>query len=504
MCLVWYAAVALVCSIGYCQLWTYYSKPKPSVVFDPATAPHVTVIRPIKGLEPRLYDCLASTFRQDYPTNKLHLRFCLSDRKDPSLPIVRELLAHFPTHDAELLLEEDDQVLRANSLHLGPNPKIRNMSRAYREATGDIIWIIDCNVWVAKGVCGRMVAKLEGSGEARPNKFVHLTPLTVDIVGAATSRETSGLPNAHSDASEIRSTNSSSASFQSSHDRTAFTVGGGRLEEAFMASAHAKFYTAINTVLLAPCIVGKSTMFRRSHLDSLTQSQGIDYFSENICEDHLIGDLLWKRQVPEEIQGEKLGKHACCFGDFAVQPMANMSVAEFWSRRVRWLRVRKFTVTLATLVEPGTESFLCSLYGAFAVTTLPFFHDTFGIPQTWPAFALFWLTSVSIWCAMDRTLYLKLHSGASIEVDEHTPFFARPPKASSRRKFGEWLFAWLGRETLTLPIWLWAFYGGTKVVWRGKKFRVGMDMKVHEITNGKEAVVSNGWPSHTNGKARKD
>ncbi|EME81622.1 glycosyltransferase family 21 protein [Pseudocercospora fijiensis CIRAD86] len=435
-------------------------------VFDPANAPHVTVIRPIKGLEPRLYDCLASTFRQDYPNDKLHIRFCVSDRSDHSVPIVRQLLADFPNHDAELLLEEDDEVLKANSDHLGPNPKIRNMSRAYREATGDVIWIIDCNVWVAKGVCGRMVAKLEGRGETRRNKFVHLTPLTLDI----------------------------------SHERTAWTVGGGRLEEAFMASAHAKFYTAINTVLFAPCIVGKSTMFRRSHLDSLTHNEGIDYFSENICEDHLIGDLLWKQKVPEESQGEKLGKHACCFGDFAIQPMANMSVGEFWSRRVRWLRVRKFTVTLATLVEPGTECFLCSLYGAFAVTTLPFFHDTLAVPQTWTAFFLFWLTSVTIWCAMDRTLYLKLHSGASIEVDKDTPFFATPPKASSQRTFGEWLFAWLGRETLTLPIWLWAFYGGTKVAWRGKKFRVGMDMKVHEITSGKEAMVTN----HTNGKARKD
>ncbi|KXT14098.1 hypothetical protein AC579_799 [Pseudocercospora musae] len=481
VCLIWYTAVALVCTIGHCQLWRYYSKPKPSVVFEPANAPHVTVIRPIKGLEPRLYDCLASTFRQDYPKDKLHVRFCLSHRNDPSVPTVRKLLADFPAHDAQLLHEEDDEVLKANSDHLGPNPKIRNMSRAYREAAGDIIWIIDCNVWVAKGVCGRMVAKLEGRGEKRRNKFVHLAPVTVDI------------------GSQI-----CKWPLQHSNEPTALTVGGGRLEEAFMASAHAKFYTAINTLLFAPCIVGKSTMFRRSHLDSLTHNQGIDYFSENICEDHLIGDLLWKQQVPEETQGEKLGKHACCFGDLAVQPMANMSVGEFWSRRVRWLRVRKFTVTLATLVEPGTESFLCSLYGAFAVTALPFFHHTFGIPQTWTAFALFWLTSVTIWCAMDRMLYLKLHSGASIEVDQDTPFFARPPKAFTRRTFGEWLFAWLGRETLTLPIWLWAFYGGTKVAWRGKKFRVGMDMKVHEITGGKDAVTPNASATHINGKARSD
>ncbi|KAK3078914.1 hypothetical protein LTS18_006304, partial [Coniosporium uncinatum] len=166
-------------------------------------------------------------------------------------------------------------------------------------------------------------------------------------------------------------------------------------------------------------------------------------------------------------------------------PMAGMSVAEYIARRVRWLRVRKFTVTLATLVEPGTESFLCSLYGAYAVTTVPWFHATLSVPQTWTAFALLWLTSISLWAAVDWTQYRLLHSASSIEVDEHTPSFARQPQTGSRRHVGEWLAAWVGREALALPIWLWAFWGGTSVTWRGRKFWVGMDMKVHEIEERK-------------------
>ena len=94
--------------------------------------------------------------------------------------------------------------------------------------------------------------------------------------------------------------------------------------------------------------------------------------------------------------------------------MANMSLQKYWNRRVRWLRVRKFTVTLATLVEPGTESWLCSIYGAFAITTLPFFHTSLGIPQTWTAFAAVWLLSVSIWALADWTLHRKLHSADSV------------------------------------------------------------------------------------------
>jgi ceramide glucosyltransferase len=75
-----------------------------------------------------------------------------------------------------------------------------------------------------------------------------------------------------------------------------------------------------------------------------------------------------------------MGRHALVFGDLAIQPMAGMNVQEYIARRVRWLRVRKFTVTLATLVEPGTESFLCSAYGAFAISTLPWLSRTLGIP----------------------------------------------------------------------------------------------------------------------------
>ncbi|KAK5134786.1 hypothetical protein LTR08_006161 [Meristemomyces frigidus] len=468
VCLVWCTFIAIICSIGYIQLWRHYSRPTPAPISG-NEAPHVTIIRPIKGLEPCLYDCLAATFRHEYPRSRLHVRFCISSRGEPSLPVLDRLLRDFPDHDAQILVEDEDVELNSGKIELGPNPKIRNMSRAYREAVGDIVWIIDCNVWVAKGTLSRMVATLTGSGHSTSlkYKFVHQLPLVVDTVGSTTGTNTT----------QGFSTLSPTA-------RNHWTIGGGRLEEVFMSSSHAKFYTAINTVLLAPCVVGKSTMFRPSHLNSLTRNQGIDFFSENICEDHLIGDLLWKQKVPEELKGELWGKHALCFGDLAVQPMANMSVREYWSRRVRWLRVRKYTVTLATLVEPGTESLLCSLYGAFAITTLPFFNTYLGIPPTWTAFAHTWLLSVALWCTIDWSLYLHLHAFKSTPQDEDTPVFARCSRNGHRRLFGEWLLAWLGRESLALLIWGWAFWGGATVEWRGRKFWVGGDMKVHAIVGG--------------------
>lgn len=440
--------------------------------------------------------------------------FCVSSSSDPACPVLRRLISDFPDFDAKLFIEEEDPNLSGHdgdASNLGPNPKIRNLSRGYREAKGDVVWILDCNVWVGKGVAGRMVDKLCGFGPAgtrlKPYKFVHQLPLVVDSVGASASEEARGLLVGRQDEDHAAGTagyDISSDTNRESERAQALRIGGGRLEEIFMASSHAKFYTAINTVGIAPCIVGKSNMFRRSHLDYLTSTspsnpKGIDFFSQNICEDHLIGDLLWRKKVAEEEAGEKWGKHCLVFGDLAIQPMAGMSIRDYISRRVRWLRVRKWTVTMATLVEPGVECFLCSAYASFTLTTLPWFHSALSIPQTWSTFALLWLLIVTAWITIDRFVYAKLHSWASVELDPDTPSFARPPASRSRWPAKEWFAAWLGREILALPIWTYAVLGGTTVVWRSKKFWVGMDMKVHEIKGNERSSPS--APEVENGNA---
>jgi ceramide glucosyltransferase len=430
--------------------------------------------------------------------------------------VLRRLISDYPDFDAKLFIEDDDPNLSnhvGDTSNLGPNPKIRNLSRGYREAKGDIVWILDCNVWVGKGVAGRMVDKLCGFGPAgtrvKPYKFVHQLPIVVDSVGASAAEEARGLLAPRHDDDQVARTagyDVSSDPRRESERSQALRTGGGRLEEMFMASTHAKFYTAINTVGIAPCIVGKSNMFRRSHLDYLTSTlpsapKGIDFFSQNICEDHLIGDLLWRKKVPEEEANEKWGKHGFVFGDLAIQPMAGMSLRDYVARRVRWLRVRKWTVIMATLVEPGVECFLCSAYASFALTTLPWFHHNLGVPQSWAAFTLLWLLLVIAWLTVDRFVYVKLHSCASVELDPDTPSFARPPGSRSRRPAKEWLVAWLGREVLALPIWTYAVLGGTTVVWRSKKFWVGMDMKVHEIKG--DEMSSTSTPEVENGHAHR-
>jgi ceramide glucosyltransferase len=520
VCLIWYTTVFAVCLLGYFQIWMHFSRrPRKSHATSSSNAPHVTAIRPVKGLEPYLYDCLAATFYQDYPRDKLTVYFCVSSRADPAYPTLQKLLSDFPHADAHIYIEDEDPLLQPNNAanyNLGPNPKIRNMSRAYREAKGDIVWILDCNVWVGRGVCGRMVDRLCGIGDTpgRKYKFVHHLPIAVDVTGTSGLREErQALLQACAQGDSASERREAFAMIEQQHREVGWlATGGGRLEELFLASSHAKMYTAINTVLIAPCIVGKSNMFRRSHLDYLTKPSptdpqprrpGIDYFSDNICEDHLIGDLLWKKQIREEKElGESWGKHGMVFGDLAIQPVASMSVRGYMARRVRWLRVRKFTVLLATLVEPGTESILCSLYGAWGVTTSLAQHlqrKGLGFADhmtSWTAFFAFFFLSIAAWILVDWTLYIKLHSAKTVELNDDTPCFAQPPaRRSTRRPFLHWFAAWLGREMLALPIWIWAFYGGVTVQWRDRRFRVRLDMKVREIRDGKGVQMEGSYSS---------
>ncbi|KAI4117134.1 MAG: hypothetical protein LQ338_007608 [Usnochroma carphineum] len=481
--------------------WVYFSGKPPAAVSSslPLSAvPHVTVIRPVKGIEPRLYDCLAATFRQTFPVSKLTIFFCVSSRDDPAFPILERLLSEFPAYDARVSVEEEDPNLSGrsgNTNNLGPNPKIRNMSRAYREAKGDIMWIIDCNVWVDLSTVGRLVDLLCGftpSSGGRKYKFVHQLPLAMDI--SHSSEEDPQFK-------ELLSVDPQSQTAAST-SIPASAYLGGRLEEMFLSTSHAKFYTAIAAVAIAPCTVGKSNMFRRSHLNALTASAsyrdpGIDYFSENICEDHLISDLLWKQPVPEEVclqaakEGRILGSpvernpsaikwsnHGLLSHSLAIQPTSYLPLHAYLARRTRWLRVRKFTVPLATFVEPGTESILCSAYGAFGLTTLPWSNETLGIPRTWTAFLALWMLGVMIWCAVDTWVYGLLQTSGALNANEEVPPWV---KRKRRRTWNDWFCAWVGRELFAFPIWLWAVIGGVTVIWRGRRFWVGMDMKVHEI-----------------------
>lgn len=109
---------------------------------------------------------------------------------------------------------------------------------------------------------------------------------------------------------------------------------------------------------------------------------------------------------------------------------------------------------LSTLVEPLTESIVCGLIGASSITSLV--HRNFPLPRLFATGILFFL-NMYCWYRVDQSVYRALLPAAPLARQPATVY----EKVDSLAFFK----AWLLRETLAFPIWLYAMLGNT-VAWR--------------------------------------
>src|SRR3972149_1797746 len=86
-------------------------------------APPVTVLKPVKGLDPGQLGNFRSIFRQDYPDYQV--LFGVADLEDPAVAAIRQALAEHPEADARLVL---------CPARLGPNAKVSKFVRRAAEA----------------------------------------------------------------------------------------------------------------------------------------------------------------------------------------------------------------------------------------------------------------------------------------------------------------------------------------------------------------------------------
>ncbi|TPX31536.1 hypothetical protein SmJEL517_g05154 [Synchytrium microbalum] len=315
---------------------------------------------------------------------KFEVIMTVADPKDKAVEVARMVMKAHPNVDARIVTGNPDEA------EIGPNPKVCNLLPGYHAAKYNIIWIVDSNVLVAPDCMGRSVDALH-----LPNiGLVHHAPV-------ATRPQ----------------------SF------------GSRVEMMFLNTAHCKMYLSINYASISSCINGKSNMFRKTDLERAAAG-GLAHFARYLSEDNIMGEKIWQ-----------LGLRHATTADFAMQPLGALSLVEYFRRRSRWIRIRKYVVTVATLIEPFTESIVCGLLGVWG----------------WSYF-LGWTRSQCI-------MFLVMHFIGWIASDTVIAFTIDDSLAKSADVY---FLAWIVREVMALPIWCIAM-AGYIVEWRGKPFRLNPD-----------------------------
>lgn len=267
--------------------------------------------------------------------------------------------------------------LVVGAVDVGTNPKINNLIRTYDRATHDWILISDSNVRVDPDYLKRLVAEIE-----------NCTGIVTSVVAG---RSPEGL--------------------------------GGQLEATYLNTFYAR------AMLLAssaghPCVIGKSMLFRKSAAERFG---GLKNLSRYLAEDYMAGQAMLKLDLRTVTATDPIDQH-----------IGSYSFREFWSRHLRWGRIRKAQAPVAFLAEPLMSSIFSGFLGAVA------FQQEFGIS----ALAFFALHLML--CFVCDLLTMR---ALEVEWTLKTPVY------------------WMIREALSLPLWFHTLIGNT-VIWRGKSYGV--------------------------------
>ncbi|CAH7689478.1 glucosylceramide synthase, partial [Phakopsora pachyrhizi] len=343
-----------------------------SVISKPSNTllPSVSILRPLCGLDSNLEENLESSFLLNWPNDRFELILC-SEEQDPVtdliLDLVNRLIKKYPHVNARFI---------KTSERVGVNPKINNLIKAYRTAQSDLIWILDSNILIHPNTLARSIELLDPPCPTQRRHRIGLVHhLPVGVIGSC--------------------------------QRLCL---GSLVESCFLNTNHARQYLAINAIGVASCLVGKSNLFYRSDLQRACQpffrrqeqqqqsysndirrarndheshehliSSSVSYdddddgngddrgveelasmrgqkldalkwFGQFVGEDNMIGQALWDDGIRHSISIDVVGN-----------VIGEMSLKDYVSRRIRWIRARKYMSFYSTLVEPLTESIVLGL-----------------------------------------------------------------------------------------------------------------------------------------------
>ncbi len=114
--------------------------------------PPVTILKPLKGTDPEIYESLRSHCLQDYP--EYEIIFGVNDPDDPAIESVQELQAEFPSRRIQLIVCPKI---------LGANVKVSNLAQMVSEAHYDHLIVNDSDIRVEPDYLRRVTAPFADS-----------------------------------------------------------------------------------------------------------------------------------------------------------------------------------------------------------------------------------------------------------------------------------------------------------------------------------------------------
>ena len=112
-------------------------------------APPVSILKPLKGIDPEIYESFRSHCLQDYP--EYEIIFGVSDPNDPAVASVRKLQLEFPQRAIRLVVCEKS---------LGTNVKVSNLAQMLPHARHELLIVNDSDIRVEADYLARVTAPL--------------------------------------------------------------------------------------------------------------------------------------------------------------------------------------------------------------------------------------------------------------------------------------------------------------------------------------------------------
>jgi ceramide glucosyltransferase len=129
--------------------WRFFSRPQVPTPPNSGFTPPVSILKPVRGLDPGAYENFASFCRQDYP--EYEIVFCIDDGDEPVRQAIEKLVRDFPECSIRVLL---------GSGRSAANDKVAKLARLVSEARHEVLVISDSDVRARPDYVRTLVAPL--------------------------------------------------------------------------------------------------------------------------------------------------------------------------------------------------------------------------------------------------------------------------------------------------------------------------------------------------------